>query len=213
MLEEIVESVGPGMVVPAVIVTIAGYAISMFTGIHRTKSQQRLEFLSEWREGNVDDDMALEVTVRHLCGEYLPASVIRKVCKVDHCAADLLQLAKIWSLFKYDRAIRSVSWANPKYGAGLRSRQLLYTAGYFAAALMMFAFLAIAIAQGPKSVLAWICGLNAALFPILALSSLAKAEVFALAEKYGQGWLERLNGETRPLRSADAEGHAVSLDG
>jgi hypothetical protein len=72
-MEEFLKILGAWAVVPAASVAFAGYAFSMLIGLHRTKSQQRMEFLGLWRGAGHMDDMAIEVAVRHLCGTYLPA--------------------------------------------------------------------------------------------------------------------------------------------
>lgn len=192
---EILKALGSWAVVPAASLALAGYVISMLTGLHRTRSQARIEFLGLWRGAGHMDDMALEVAVRHLCGSYLPARVIRRICSSDHCAEGIFQVAQLWPLFLYDAASGSVSWVNPEYvnKKKLVFRKRCYTLGYFLLAMAAFWFLSSAINAGPKSILAWVYALNSLVFPVLAFSSLAKSEIYTAAQEAGAQWVEKLN--------------------
>ncbi|MBD9377620.1 hypothetical protein [Pseudoxanthomonas sp. PXM04] len=196
MMEEILKAIGTSAVVPIASIAVAGYAITMLTGLHRTKSQQRTEFLGLWKGVEQMDDMALEVATRHLCGTYLPAGVIRRICASDHCADGIFQVAQLWPLYQYDPVGRTVVWAKSRYATakGLAVTSFLHTLGYFLLALSAVGFLVAAVSGGPKSLFAWICGVNSVLFVFLAFIFLSKAETFTLAKKEGARWLERLTG-------------------
>jgi len=204
MMEEILKTLGPWAVVPAASMALAGYAISVLVGLHRTKSQQRIEFLNLWRGADQMDDMALEVAVRHLCGTYLPARIVRRICNSDHCADGVFEVAQLWPLFRYDAVSGTVGWAKPEYAIEkkLSAGKRWYAAAYFGLALTAFGFLAVAVGAGPTKLLAWVCGLNTLLFPVLAFASLAKSETFALAGKVGLQWLGKLNGGAGVARSS-----------
>ena len=45
VLNSLVETFGSWVAVPAATAALAGYGIALLTGMHRTKSQQRVEFL------------------------------------------------------------------------------------------------------------------------------------------------------------------------
>jgi hypothetical protein len=194
VLKDVLDAMGPWAIVPAVLFVLGGYAISMLTGLHRTRSQQRIEFLGLWRGAGQMDDMALEVAVRHLCGTYLPASVIRRICSTDHCADGIFQVAQIWPLLQYEKASGNVSWKKPKHNTegALTAGERWYSGGYFALAISAMGFLFVAVEAGPKSLWSWLCGLNAMLFVVLAFSCLAKSETFALAKRTGLQWIEKL---------------------
>lgn len=195
MLKEVVEAMGQSAIIPAVMVVLAGYVVSTFIGLHRTKSQQRIAFLELWKGRHDMDDMAFEVAVRHLCGTYLPASVIRKICERDHCGEGLFEVARLWPLFSYDRTSGSVRWDKPEYAqiGKLKWASIRAQIGYFLVAFVAVGFLLLAIAAGPRNVLGWIFGVNALLWPVIAFSLLAKGEAFALAQRIGTQWLDRLN--------------------
>lgn len=220
MIEEVLKAVGPAAVVPIAAIALAGYVISMLTGWHRTKGQRRIEFLGLWRGTSQMDDMALEVTVRHLFGTYLPASVIRRICASDHCADELFNVTQIWSLFRYDPVSRKVCWAKSRYANSrvLLIEDVLFKALYFLLASMVVVCVFVAIGSGPKSLTAWLYGINALLFGILAIASLAKSETLASARKFGQQSLDRLGGgvedvlvSAMPNRSGDARDSKLAI--
>ncbi len=213
MIEEIFKAVGPAAVVPIAAIALAGYVISMLTGWHRTKGQRRIEFLGLWRGVGQMDDMALEVTVRHLFGTYLPASVIRRICASDHCADELSNVTQIWSLFRYDPVGRKVSWVKPRHANSkvLLLEDVLFKALYFLLASIAVGCVFVVFGSGPKSLAAWLYGINALMFGILAIASLAKSETLVSARKFGQQSLDRLGGGVEgvlapavPNRSGDA---------
>jgi len=208
MIDEIVKVLGTPAVIPAVFLALAGYVIATLLGIHRTRGQHRAEFLGLWKDLDRMDDMGLEVAVRHLFGTYLPASVVRKVCQLDYCSEGVRELAQLWPLFQYDSVSRQVTWAKPAYAAeATRIWQRRWsTFGYFAFALAAYGFLAVAFSFGPKSLLAWVCGFNAFLFPMIAFAALGRAEVFSLAVKVGPQWVDRLNDKKEPTSPEDVTG-------
>jgi hypothetical protein len=196
MMDEIVKLMGAHGVIPAAMVVLAGYVIATFIGLHRTRSQQRVEFLNLWKGIETMDDMELEMVVRHHWGTYLPASVIRKVCQNDYCAHQLAELSDLWTLFRFDLGLRQVTWERPEYASRktLGSRRWIWVAGYFVFSFVAFIFLGVAFAYGPTKLLSWISGFNALLFPVLAFGALGRSETFGLAYRVGHAWLERLNG-------------------
>ena len=203
MWDQIWNVIGTPAIIPAVMVLLGGYGISMLVGLHRTKSQQRTEFLALWKGVYETDDMALEVAVRHLCGTYIPARVIRTVCRTDHCADGIFEVAQLWPLLQYDRPTGSVTWAKAKYAAAksLGWARLWSSVGYFLVGLGALACVQIAVSVGPKSLLGWLCGLNALLFTVIAFGLLARSDTIAFAQKHGPHWLKRLNEVSNPAAS------------
>ncbi|UZW58921.1 hypothetical protein [Lysobacter enzymogenes] len=45
--------------------------------LHRSRGQDRKDFLDLWAKQDQSDDLWLQVAVRHVYGEYLPAAVLR----------------------------------------------------------------------------------------------------------------------------------------
>ncbi len=220
MIEEVLKAAGPTAIVPIAAVALVGYVISMLTGWHRTKGQRRIEFLGLWRGAGQMDDMALEVTVRHLFGTYLPASVIRRICASDHCADELSNMTQLWSLFRYDPISRKVSWAKPRYANSkvLLLEDVLYKALYFLLASIAVGCAFVVFGSEPRSLVAWLYGINALMFGILAVASLVKSETLVSARKFGQKSLDRLGGGAEdvlvpamPNRSGDARDSILAI--
>ena len=213
MIDQVVKSIGAWAIVPAISIALAGYLISRLTDFHRTKSQQRTEFLGIWHGLNKMDDMALEVAIRHLYGAYLPARAIRKICDSDHCADEMFNLAQIWPLLQYDQSSRTLSWKNDKHGSekALAAGERWCMAGYFMFAAMTLGSFAFTFVAGPKSPLAWILGLNAVLSAALAFKSLDKSGMYALAKKKRETLLPRLGimeGDQNSMKSGAASDFA-----
>ena len=179
----------------AVLVAAAAYGISLFKDLHRTKGQHRADFLGLWKGSDKMDDLSLEVAVRHLCGTYLPASLIRRICRTDHCADGILEVAQLWPLWRYDPHDRRIEWKDPSYASHgkLVFLRWWYVAGYFVFAIGAIFFLMLAISTDSKSLLAWASGLIALMFPVIAFGSLGRSEILKLASKIGARWLDRLN--------------------
>jgi hypothetical protein len=76
-MKELVEAGGAGFLIPAVLFAIVLYAARGLFGLHDQKSKIRREFLELWDRARSQDDLWLEVAVRHWMGAYLPAHVIR----------------------------------------------------------------------------------------------------------------------------------------
>lgn len=207
MMDAVLSAMGNWAILPAVLLALAGYLISLLIGLHGTKSQARTKFLELWPTAVKQDDMVLEVTVRHGFGTYIPASVIRSACRLDHCADRILLLAQLWSLLQHRRPEGRLQWIKPSYSDPkyLARAERVFTALYFVIALAAFASFSVAIDLGHKSTLAWICGVNALLFLTVAFGMLGKAEMFSVARKQGKRLLEDVNLEPGVAASAEAQ--------
>lgn len=195
MIEDVVSALGNWAIMPAALLALAGYLISLLVGLYGTKSHARTKFLELWPAASKQDDMALEVTVRHGFGTYIPASVIRRACRLDHCADRIVLLAQLWSLLQHRRPDGRLQWAklsyaDPKYLARVGRG---FTALYFVVALSAFGSFSVAIDLGHKSTLAWMCGVNGLLFLTVAFGMLGRAEMFSVARKHGERLLEEVN--------------------
>lgn len=194
-MQALLNSLGPWFAVPAAMGVLAAYGATLLVGLHKTRSQQRIEFLGLWKSVENEDDMRLEVLIRHHFGTYLPATVIRRLCAQDYCAANILEVSQLWGLYRYDSERKTIHWLKEGYESRsvLRSKGVMLNILYFVCAFLSFGFVGIAINSGPKNFVSWICGLNAVLFLIVAWAALARAEVFSLAAKRGNEWIANLN--------------------
>lgn len=198
MIDDVVSAMGNWAVLPAALLALAGYLVSLLVGLHGTKSQLRMKFLELWPTALKQDDMSLEVTVRHGFGTYLPASVIKRACRLDHCADRILHLSQLWPLLQHRHPDGQLQWIKVSYTdpKNLAWAERGLTALYFIISLAAFASLSVAIELGHESTLAWMCGLNALLFLALAFGMLGKAEMFAVARKQGDRLIKEVNIES-----------------
>lgn len=206
-MEAAVSAIGNWAILPAALLALAGYLISLLVGLHGTKSQSRTKFMELWPAAVKQDDMALEVTIRHGFGTYIPASVIRRACRLDHCADRILLLAQLWPLLQHRRPDGRLQWIKRSYEdpRHLARVERGFTALYFVIALSAFASFSVAVNLGHKSILAWMCGVNALLFLTVAFGMLGKAEMFAVARKQGERLLEEVNLEPGVAAPAEAQ--------
>ena len=82
-MKELIEVGGANFLIPAVLSILVFYAIRGLFGLHGRRSQHRKEVLELWDGARSQDDVWLEIVVRHLVGVYLPAHAIRLACGPD----------------------------------------------------------------------------------------------------------------------------------
>ncbi len=115
LVKEIIAAGGSALLIPAVLFVLVLYVIRGLSGLHGRRSQNRKEFLDLWDSTRSQDDLWLEVVVRHLFGSYLPARVIRLALAQPDKAQSLLDLAELWPLFRFDPASQTVSWLHKRH--------------------------------------------------------------------------------------------------
>ena len=71
--------------------------------------------LEHWDPKRIDDDLWLEVTIRHLYGTHLPAHVIRTAFAHPHTSQALIDLSGLWLFLDYDSESRSVRWRHRRH--------------------------------------------------------------------------------------------------
>jgi hypothetical protein len=109
VIQELLEASHGALLVPlALLVALAVLAKGTFS-LHRSKSQNRKEFLELWR-GEHPDDLWLEVAVRHLVGEYMPAALIRSLRTSPQAGRALIEVAECWPLLEVDDETGQVRW-------------------------------------------------------------------------------------------------------
>ena len=115
MFKDLISAGGPGLLIPVVLFALLFYAIRGLFGLHGRRSQHRREFLEHWDVKRIDDDLWLEVTIRHLYGTHLPAHVIRTAFAHPHTSQALLDLSELWPLLDYAPETRGVSWRHKRH--------------------------------------------------------------------------------------------------
>jgi hypothetical protein len=195
VLKEILAAGGSGFLIPAVLVVLVLYAIRGVFGLHGRRSQHRKEFLELWESARTRDDLWLEVAVRHLCGTYLPAQVVRLALEQPDKSQSLFDLAELWPLFRFDPDSKTVSWQKRQHESLNRrraSRKILLL-GYFVCALLAVLAALVAFKSGPSTFTGWVYGVCAVVTGFVALICLMREDTIKVAAAVGDDWMVRIN--------------------
>lgn len=195
MINEILETGGSGYVILAAISALVLNASRGVFGLQGHRSQQRKEFLEMWDSSRTQDDLWLEVAVRHLFGTYLPARVIRLALAQPDTSHGLRDLTELWSLFRFDPESQTVRWMHRRHLTQKRRKTARYAllVGYFSFALMAVFSALIAFEFGPSAAAGWGYSILALALGFLALICLAREETARVAATVGEEWLARIN--------------------
>lgn len=192
------------MLIPIVLFALLTYAVRGLFGLHGRRSQHRREFLEHWDQKRADDDLWLEVTIRHLHGTHLPAHVIRCALTHPHTSQALLDLSEIWPFFDYDPKAQRVSWQDKRRrNRGLRAALRFWPfLRYFLCAGALFA--AGYIATHTSGWNQWIYSFLALISGVAAFLSLWHSDAEKIAWKVGEEWIERINAAS-PVRGSETK--------
>lgn len=195
MLKDIITVGGAGYLIPAVLFGLALYVARGLFGWHGRRSQQRKEFLDLWDATRSQDDLWLEVAVRHLFGTYLPAHVIRLALSRPDKTQALFDLSELWPLLRFDPESQTVEWAHRRHRTRARRKfgRYLLLAGYIGCALLTLLLAAAAVRFGPATLYGWMYGTGAVASVIAAYACLTREDAFKLAADRGSEWVARIN--------------------
>ena len=207
-MKELVEAGGVGYLIPAVLAAFVFYFLRGFFSMYVHKSVARREFLELWERSRSEDDVWLEVAVRHWIGTYLPAHVIRLALAQPDKTQSLFELAELWSFLLYHRATRTVRWRSPRFNALECSKLgrwlwgLVYLVLIFSA--MVFGMVAYQMTEinGTR----WIYSGSALLFLFFALAALAREDSGKVIASNGEEWIARINAAASSGRPPRPEG-------
>ncbi|WP_379654041.1 hypothetical protein [Pseudoxanthomonas sp. UC19_8] len=201
MFKDLVEAGGAGLLIPAILFSVAVYVIRGFFGLYGKKSEHRRDFLERWDYARAHDDLWLEVIIRQLYGTYLPAHVIRLALASSHSSKALLDLCALWPRLLYDEATQTVQWRykrdrNPflrrlgRYGPVLRY-SLLCLLG---SASAIKAYNSGGVAQ-------WIYATLTTVILAVALTGLSFDDAARIADASGEAWISKINDFSERHRS------------
>jgi len=214
-MTEILAAGGSAYLIPAVLFILVLYGIRGLFGLHGRRSQHRKDFLELWNAERAQDDLWLEVVVRHLCGTYLPAHVIRLAFKQPDRTQSLFDLAELWPLFRFDADSKTVSWLHRRHNTLAKRRlgRLVLLTGYFVCALIAILAALVAAKSGPGTLAGWVYGVLAVITGFLALISLMREDTIKTAATVGDYWLVRINGHASNAHpAASAHSHRPSTE-
>lgn len=195
MIERLLEAGGPKLLLPILVFLLIASIAKGVLGLDLRKAHRRKEFLDLWDPVRARDDLWLEVSVRHLCGNYLPACVIRRVLSWPDCTMSLISLATIWSMLSFDADSREVRWKRARHGnrRSILAERAITLVIYFVAGTS-------ALLSGLAAVRSEAFSLNAIFFMIvaitlgmLAVACLVRDDSLESAAKLGPDFIKRLN--------------------
>lgn len=199
MIKDIVDAGGPSLLIPAIIFILVLYAARGLFGLHGRKGQHRKEFLDLWDRTKAEDDLWLEVTVRHQFGTYLPAHIIRIALKHPASSQALVDLSELWALLRYEASTQSVRWKHPRYEKLHRSplrRSWPFIAYVLLASLGGLSAL-IAYHADHSLFVRWTYSFLSVVLIGAALIQLMRDEAIKVAAESGNEWIHRINAERR----------------
>lgn len=207
MITDLVSAGGTGLLIPAVLFVLVLYGARGLFGWHGRRSQNRKEFLDLWTSERIDDDLWLEVTVRHLFGTYLPAHVIRTALRHPSSAQSLLDLSDLWPLLRYDAGSKTVRWKSARH-RHLTRRSITRYAPLIRYSLLaglasgagLFAYLA-----SDNSLIRWTYSFLTLVLAGAAFASLNQEDAFKVAAESGERWISRINGDNNASVPASYE--------
>lgn len=194
-MKELIEAGGSGFLIPAVLFGLVLYSIRGLFGLHGRRSQHRKEFLELWDASRSQDDLWLEVAVRHLFGTYLPARVIRLALAQPDKSQALLDLSELWPLFRFDPDSQTVSWLHSRHDttAKRKNGRILLLIGYFFCAILAALSALVAFRSGPATFSGWTYGVFAVIVGFSSFVCLMREDTIKIAATVGDYWLIRVN--------------------
>lgn len=195
LVQEVIAAGGSRLLIPAVLFVLVLYSIRGLSGLHKRRSQNRKEFLDLWDSTRSQDDLWLEVVIRHLFGTYLPARIIRLAFAQPNKAQSLLDLAELWPLFQFDPTLQTASWLHKRHATSKKRSvgRAFLLVSYVVSALVAALSALIAFQNGPGSFLGWLYGLCALIFGLASVLCLMREDTIKTAATVGENWLERIN--------------------
>lgn len=191
MIDSLMGMGGGKFVFPLVVTLGLTVLVRAVFNLHRSKSQDRRDFLELWAK-QAPDDLWLEVAIRHQFGAYLPACLIRSLQSHPQAGRALLEVASCWDLLDMDDATGAIQWRAKRHERPVRRKweRWVSLASYFVFALagLMLAYTRVVATDGnaPNSWLIWI-------FCVLlwgtAFSCLTYHEMLGVAERSMTRWL------------------------
>lgn len=164
MIEKLLEMSNGKLLIPVLCALVGAALVKGIFNLHRSKSADRRDFLDLWKSNETHDDIWLEVSVRHLFGTYLPASIIRDLMQSPQAARALLEASEFWDLLEMDDETLEVSWKKKRHATASKRNKWRYAlnALYFIAMGLGLFCIYLAVASNAQVTLVvsfWIYGI------------------------------------------------------
>jgi len=122
VIEKLIDLADGRFVIPLILI-VAGVALAKAVfSMQRSVSAERKDFLELWNQPADKDDAWVEVAVRHLFGEYLPASLIRSLLTSPQAGRALREVSAAWPLLDMDDETQQLRWKLERHSSA-RSRR------------------------------------------------------------------------------------------
>jgi len=133
VIEKLLEVSNGKLLIPVLCAVVGTVFVKGAFNLHRSKSADRRDFLDLWMRSEGRDDLWLEVSMRHLFGTYLPASVIRSLMQGPQAARALLEVSEFWELLEMNDETLELSWKKNSHASvrGRRAWRYALNAFYF----------------------------------------------------------------------------------
>lgn len=159
VIEKLLEVSNGKLLIPMLCALAGAVLVKGIFNLHRSKSADRRDFLDLWMRNEGHDDIWLEISVRHLFGTYLPASVIRSLMQGPQAARALLEVSAFWNLLEMNDETLELKWKRKSYATSNGRRRWCYSLNtlYFVAmgSALVFVYIAIAGDAETKLTLSW----------------------------------------------------------
>lgn len=120
MIEKLIGLADGRFIVPVLLIVASTSLAKAVFGMQRSVSADRKDFLELWSRPADKDDAWVEVAVRHLFGEYLPAAVIRSLLTSPQVGRALREVSAAWPLLEMDDETRQLRWKRGRHSSARR---------------------------------------------------------------------------------------------
>jgi hypothetical protein len=126
VIDKLLEVSNGKLLIPVICAFVGAVFVRGIFNLHRSKSADRRDFLDLWMRNQGHDDLWLEVSVRHLFGTYLPASIIRSLMQGPQAARALLEVSEVWELLEMDDETLELKWKRKSHATNRGRRHWRY---------------------------------------------------------------------------------------
>ncbi|QQP99472.1 hypothetical protein [Lysobacter enzymogenes] len=194
MFATYLKELGSFLLVPMAMIIAGLYLTKGVYGLHRSRSQDRKDFLDLWAKADKADSLWVQVAVRHLFGENLPVPLIRHLIAQPQATRALSDVAFAWRLIDLDEATGELFWRYRRhYSPRVRLwERRFWLGGYFlmAAGALLSVWVGVKVdAKSTVGVMSW---LYALLFGVAAYGSLMRGERLSDADVGVPRWTKQM---------------------
>ena len=195
MLGTLGKALGGPFLIPLALLGVVAWSVKHLFDLAASRRQHRRDFMDAWDLAKCDDDMRLEIVVRHLIGEYIPAPVIRAALEAGYPSRTLLDLEASWPKLRFDPDPGELVVQPAYLGSQLvrGALRVFWAIAYVACAVAAWQLATWAASMGSAEPRAWLAWFGAASLAIMALACLGKGDSLKKLAQTGLPTIARLN--------------------